>query len=154
MIIVLSTQNTRLRKTRREIFQLQCWDPQSMGAFEPQWISSSYQVIYLWRWWHTRVRDDLMMRDVFTSYHLKEWFLKNKGGDVGGGLAVNSFFFFLLLNLLGFILFSKYICLKVLWGSFKWEEQEEKRGVWREGICCLFPHDFYVFEQFWSCQVI
>lgn len=48
-----------------------------------------------------------MMRDVFTSYHLKEWFLKNKGGDVGGGLAVNSFFFFFTTKSFGIHTFFK-----------------------------------------------
>lgn len=78
IVIILSAQNTRFRKTRKEIFQLKWWDHHFMGAFETQYILSLYQGTCLWRWWHARVRDDLMMRDVFTSYHLKKWFLKNK----------------------------------------------------------------------------
>lgn len=97
-----------------------------MGAFEPQCVSSSYQVIHLWRWWHTRVRDDLMTGDVFTSYHLKKRLVKNKQemweGDMQSTLQ--------LLNLLRCCAFSNYICLKFFRDSLRREKPEGRKRVW------------------------
>lgn len=68
-----------------------------------------------------------------------------------GRLSVNSFL--QLLNLWGFITFSKCICLKFFRSSFKWEEYEEKRGVWSWGEYLLLFSPWW-FALIWTVFVL